>query len=99
MATHVVYGGRVVPIPASGLVIGRDPGPAPAIQVPEGRAGLSRRHCTLRRDAGRTQVIDHSSHGTFIDGARVRGRALLRAGTTLRLGDPGVELQLVTIGD
>jgi hypothetical protein len=99
MATHVVYGGRVVPIPAGGLVIGRDPGPAPSVQVPEGRAGLSRRHCTLRRDATRSQVIDHSSHGTFLDGARVRGRALLRAGATLRLGDPGVELQLVAIGN
>lgn len=99
MATHVVYGGRVVPIPAGGLVIGRDPGPAPSVQVAEGRAGLSRRHCTLRRDATRSQVIDHSSHGTYLDGARVRGRALLRAGATLRLGDPGVELQLVAIGD
>lgn len=99
MATHVVYGGRVVPIPSGGLVIGRDPGPAPSVQVPEGRAGLSRRHCTLRRDATRSQVIDHSSHGTFLDGARVRGRALLRAGATLRLGDPGIELQLVAIGD
>jgi hypothetical protein len=99
MATHVVYGGRVVPIPAHGLVLGRDPGPAPSVQLPEGRAGLSRRHCTLRRDGARTQVIDHSSHGTFLDGARVRGRALLPAGATLRLGDPGIELQLVAIGD
>lgn len=99
MATHVVYGGRVVPIPERGLVIGRDPGAAPSVQVPEGRAGLSRRHCTLRRDGTRTQVIDHSSHGTFLDGARVRGRALLHAGATLRLGDPGIELQLVAIGD
>ena len=98
MATHVVYRGRVVPIPAAGLVIGRDPGAAPALQLPEGIAGLSRRHCTVRRDeGGRTQVIDHSSHGTFLDGARVRGRALLPAGAVLKLGDPGVELPLVAI--
>ncbi len=97
MATHVVYRGRVVPIPATGLVIGRDPGATPSLQLPEGIAGLSRRHCTLRRDAGRTQVIDHSGHGTFLDGARVRGRALLPAGAVLKLGEPGIELPLVAI--
>jgi pSer/pThr/pTyr-binding forkhead associated (FHA) protein len=51
----------------------------------------------LRRDGTRTQVIDHSTHGTFLDGARVRGRALLPAGGALRLGDPGIELPLVAI--
>lgn len=98
MATHVVYHGRVLPIPAAGLVIGRDPGPAPSLRLPDGLAGLSRRHCTLRSEAGRTQVIDHSSHGTFLDGARVRGRALLPAGGVLKVGEPGIELPLVAIG-
>jgi hypothetical protein len=98
MATHVVHAGRVLAIPAGGLVVGREPGPAPSLQLPEGRAGISRRHCTLRRDGLRTQVIDHSSHGTFIDGARVHGRALLPAGATLRIGEPGIELPLVAIG-
>lgn len=97
MATHVVYRGRVVPIPAEGLVIGRDPGGPPSLALPEGIAGLSRRHCTLRRDGQRAQVIDHSTHGTFLDGARVRGRALLPAGGVLRLGEPGIELPLVAI--
>lgn len=97
MATHVVWRGRVVPITATGLVLGRDPGGAGVLQLPEGLAGLSRRHCTLRRDGGRSQVIDHSSHGTFLDGARVRGRALLPAGGVLRLGEPGIELPLVAI--
>jgi hypothetical protein len=96
MATHVVWQGRVVPIPASGLVLGR--ATDVALALPEGQAGISRRHCTLRRVAGRTLVIDHSSHGTFVDGARVRGRALLPAGAVLRLGDPGIELPLVAIG-
>lgn len=96
MATHVVWQGGVVPIPAAGLVVGR--AGDVALSVPEGTAGISRRHCTLRREGGRTQVIDHSAHGTFVDGARVRGRALLPAGAVLRLGDPGIELPLVAIG-
>ncbi len=97
MATHVVYRGRALPITAAGVVIGRDPGDAAGLRLPEGLAGLSRRHCTLRRDGGRSQVIDHSSHGSFLDGARVRGRALLAAGSILKLGEPGIELALVAL--
>jgi hypothetical protein len=97
MATHIVYGGKVLPITATGIVIGRDPGTVSALRVPEGMAGISRRHCTLRREGGRTLVIDHSSHGTFVDGARIRGRALLPAGGMLRLGEPGIELPLVAV--
>lgn len=98
MATHVVYRGRAIPIGGEGLVIGRDPGDAAAVlALPEGIAGLSRRHCTLRREHGRAQVVDHSQFGSFLDGARVRGRAFLVAGSTLRLGTPGIELPLVSL--
>ncbi len=97
MATHVVYRGRALPITAQGLVLGRDPVDAHALRLPEGIAGLSRRHCTLRRDRGRTLLIDHSSHGSFVDGARVKGRAFLAAGSVLRLGTPGIELALVAL--
>ena len=98
MATHVVYRGRAIRIDGAGLVLGRDPGHgAGALLLPEGVAGLSRRHCTLRRERGRTQIVDHSQYGSFLDGARVRGRAFLVAGSTLRLGTPGVELPLVSL--
>jgi len=96
MATHVVYRGRALALSSVGLVLGRDPAET-ALPLPEGIAGLSRRHCTLRREDGRSQIIDHSSHGSWLDGARVHGRALLPAGSTLKLGEPGVELQLVAL--
>jgi FHA domain len=96
MATHVVYAGRARPLAPAGLVLGRDPG-ASGLRLPDGIAGLSRCHCTLLRESGRSQIIDHSTHGSWLDGARVRGRALLPAGSTLKLGEPGVELQLVAI--
>ncbi len=98
MATHVVYRGRALPLTPQGIVLGRDPGEGAALALPDGIAGLSRRHCTLRREEGRSQIIDHSSHGSWLDGARVHGRALLPAGSTLKLGDPGIELQLVALG-
>ncbi|HMA12873.1 MAG TPA: FHA domain-containing protein [Steroidobacteraceae bacterium] len=98
MATHVVYRGRAIAIDGRGLVIGRDPGDGEkGLVLPGGVAGLSRRHCTLRRERGRTQIVDHSRYGSFLDGARVRGRAFLSAGSTLRLGTPGVELPLVAL--
>jgi pSer/pThr/pTyr-binding forkhead associated (FHA) protein len=86
-----------MPITAQGLVLGRDPADANALRLPEGIAGLSRRHCTLRRDHGRTLLVDHSSYGSFVDGARVNGRAFLAAGSVLRLGTPGIELPLVAL--
>jgi pSer/pThr/pTyr-binding forkhead associated (FHA) protein len=99
MATHVIHRGRALPIGADALVIGRDPAAAQELRLPEGIAGLSRRHCTLRRERGRSVLIDHSSHGSYLDGVRVRGRAFLSAGSVLRLGTPGVELHLVALAD
>jgi hypothetical protein len=97
MATHVVYRGRAIPIPAEGMVLGRAE-TGHTLQLPEGIAGLSRRHCTLQRTGNRTQVIDHSRHGTFVDGLRVHGRGFLAAGSVLRLGTPGIELPLIALG-
>lgn len=99
-ATHLVFRGRAIPIEGQGLVLGRDPGEgAGHIVLPEGIAGVSRRHCTLQRAGDETVLVDHSRYGTFVDGQRVNGRTLLAAGSTLRLGTPGIELPLVAIGE
>jgi hypothetical protein len=96
--THVVFGGRALAIDAEGLVLGRNPGAGRgALRLPEGIAGLSRRHCTLRRTGPDTVLIDHSQYGSFVDGMRVNGRTLLAAGSVLRLGTPGIELPLITL--
>ena len=97
-ATHFVFRGRAVAIGEEGIVLGREPGEGAALQLPEGIAGLSRRHCTLRRAGAETVLVDHSRYGTFVDGQRVNGRTLLQAGSLLRLGTPGVELPLIAIG-
>jgi hypothetical protein len=98
-ATHLVYRGRAIPIGEQGLVLGRAPGDgATALTLPEGIAGLSRRHCTVRRVGSETVLVDHSRFGSFVDGQRVDGRALLAAGSVLRLGTPGIDLPLVALG-
>ena len=65
----------------------------------EGLAGISRRHCTLSPEGEQLILIDHSGFGTFVNGERVAERVSLRAGDRVRLGDPGVELALITVSE
>ena len=53
----------------------------------------------LRRDGYSVIVEDHSTHGSFLNGQRLAGRAELAAGDTLRLGSPGVELLVIRVED
>jgi pSer/pThr/pTyr-binding forkhead associated (FHA) protein len=59
--------------------------------------GVSRTHCRLLRDADGAWLEDQSTYGTFLNGERVGGRVALRAGDRLRLGNPGLELELVRV--
>ncbi|HEX7417054.1 MAG TPA: FHA domain-containing protein, partial [Steroidobacteraceae bacterium] len=70
---------------------------ATRIVLPEGLAAVSRSHCTLLREADAVVLVDHSRYGTFVNGERVAGRTVLRAGDTIRIGEPGVELALISV--
>jgi hypothetical protein len=95
--THLLWSGRALPLAGAALEIGRAPAGG-GVELPEGLAGVSRLHCTVRDDGGAIVLVDHSRHGTFVNGERVAGRARLRAGDRLRIGDPGVELALIAVG-
>lgn len=99
-ASHVLYAGRAWPLASEPIVVGRlqAPGSQPSIQLPEGLAAVSRRHCTLLRDGDDVFLVDHSRYGTTVNGERVAGRTVLRAGDTIRIGEPGVELALIAVG-
>ena len=96
--THLLWEGVAYPL---------DPGPFHlGIAIPEGSqglnlsgavAGISRSHCTLRRFEGTVVVEDHSRYGSYLNGRRVETTALLRAGDRLRLGTPGIEVQLIEV--
>ena len=75
------------------------PAPRQALALPEGLAGVSRRHCTFVRDGGEVVLVDHSHFGTFVNGERVSERVRIHAGDKVRLGEPGVELSLISIGE
>jgi hypothetical protein len=99
--THLLWSGRALPLPVveSGVLeVGRSPA-AGGVALADGLAGVSRLHCSLCREAGQVVLVDHSRHGTWINGERVAGRARLRAGDRVRIGDPGVELELISVGE
>ena len=58
--------------------------------------GVSRRHCSLQLENGQCVVRDYSRYGTFLNGHRIDGSAILQVGDRLRIGTPGIELQLIT---
>jgi len=95
--THILFGGDSMRFPEVGLVIGTEEvSNTPHITLPRVAAGVSRRHCSLRREDERTVLIDHSRHGTWVNGARVRERATVRPGDRVRVGTPGVEFTLIS---
>ncbi len=96
--THVLHAGRAHPITSEPLVIGLAPDAARSLALPGPAAGVSRRHCELLREGEAVLVRDLSRYGTFVNGERVAGSALLAAGDRLRLGRPGVSLELVAVG-
>lgn len=95
--THILFGGDSMRFPDVGVTIGTgEEAGSPHITLPRAAAGVSRRHCSLRREGDGTVLIDHSRYGTWVNGARVRERAVVRPGDRVRVGTPGVEFTLIS---
>jgi hypothetical protein len=98
--THVLLNGQVYAVGGGGsVIIGRAPTGPRSITLPDGLAGVSLRHCTLSLEGDELILIDHSSFGSFVNGERVAERVSVRAGDRVRLGEPGVELALLAVGE
>jgi hypothetical protein len=95
--SHFLLEGRVYALGAEPLVLGRSPLGPRTLSLPEGIAGVSRRHCTLIPEASEVVLLDHSNFGTFVNGERVMERVRVRGGDRVRLGDPGIELALIAV--
>jgi hypothetical protein len=96
--THVVFGGQAFALGPEPVQVGRAPKGVRVIALGDSLPGVSAEHCTLVADAGGVRVCDHSRFGTWLNGARVNGEAALSPGDRLRLGTPGVVLELVAVG-
>ena len=96
--THLLHDGVAYPLDPEPFFLG--------VSIPDGKRGLnltgetsgiSRYHCSIYRADVGVVVEDHSKFGSFLNGKRVRDRAPLQAGDRLRLGSPGIELQLIEV--
>jgi S1-C subfamily serine protease len=84
---------RGVPVPSSGLRIGRDPGNDLRLPDPQ----VSRRHARVWQDGGRYYVRDESStNGTFVNEERIAGTRELKLGDRIRVGSSIFELRAGT---
>ena len=96
--THVLFQGRAWTISDQPLAIGWSlEGKARALALPSSSPGVSRSHCTLIRRNGSVVVEDHSTYGSFVNEERVVGSTPLTVGDRLRLGAPGVTLDLIQL--
>jgi hypothetical protein len=98
--THLLHAGTAHPITPEPLVLGTAvPEGARGLELAGATSGISRAHCRLFRDGDRIVIEDLSAHGSFLNGRRIDGRTEIAAGDRLRLGSPGIELQLIRMVD
>lgn len=97
--THLLHAGRALALSVTPLEIGRAPAGAPSLALAGDLSGVSRLHCSVVCEAGQVMLVDHSRYGSYVNGERVAGRSILRSGDVVRVGDPGVELTLITVRD
>jgi pSer/pThr/pTyr-binding forkhead associated (FHA) protein len=74
--------GREYAVPAEGLTLGRDAGCDVVVVAPN----VSRRHARIVQVGGGYELVDTSSNGILVNGARVVGQLALARGDTVRIG-------------
>ncbi len=57
--------------------------------------GVSRRHCSIERSNGQCVLQDYSRYGTFLNGHKIDGSAVLQVGDLVRVGTPGYEFRVI----
>jgi hypothetical protein len=96
--THLLFQGRAWRISDQPLVIGWSvDAQRRALVLPSSSPGVSRAHCTVVRRNGAVMIEDHSTYGSYVNEERVAGRTALTVGDRLRLGSPGVTLELIQL--
>jgi hypothetical protein len=93
--THLLFEGRAWRLGAAPVQVGSEIGEH-EYGIRLDSQGISRRHCTVQVEAGRVLVHDQSRYGTWLNGHRIEGSAVLQAGDVLAIGQPPRELRLVT---
>ena len=99
-ATHVLCEGRAWTLRSEPLTVGTQvPENLRALPLPAGLPGVSRVHCRLLLRDGIAWIEDLSSYGSFVNEQRVHGQAELQRGDRVRLGAPGIILEIIQLVD
>jgi hypothetical protein len=94
--THLLFENTAYPIDARTLLMGSQPVAGERwIDLRGDMPGVSRRHCSIERSNGQCIVQDFSRYGTFLNGHKIDGSAVLQVGDLIRLGTPGYEFRLI----
>jgi hypothetical protein len=94
--THLLLGHLARPLTPEPLVVGTaPPEDERGLRLEGETAGISRAHCRLFEADGEVVLEDLSTYGTFVNGERVVGRAVVNPGDRVRVGSPGRELLLI----
>ena len=98
--THLLFGHNAYGLRGEPLVLGsqRSDGER-SLDLQQEMPGVSRRHCSVSPDNGQFVVTDHSRYGTFLNGHRIDGSAVLQTGDLIRIGTPGFEFRLISTED
>lgn len=96
LPTHLLFDNTAFSIDGQPLMLGSQPAPGERwVDLQGDMPGISRRHCSLVCQNGQCVVQDYSRYGTFLNGHKIDGSAVLQVGDLLRLGTPGYELRLI----
>lgn len=95
--SHVLIGNTAYVLGNSPLILGSEQtGTDRLVALDSDMPGISRRHCALQFIGGQCVLEDFSRYGTFLNGNRIDGSAVLQIGDVLRVGSPGYEYRLIT---
>jgi hypothetical protein len=98
--SHLLFGHNAYSLQGEPLVLGSQvAGDERWLDLQQEMPGMSRRHCVIGPDNGQFVVTDHSRYGTFLNGHRIDGSAVLQTGDLIRIGTPGFEFRLITAED
>ena len=98
--THLLFGHNAFSLSGEPLVLGSQAADNERwLDLQQEMPGVSRRHCVVGQDNGQFVLTDHSRYGTFLNGHRIEGSAVLQTGDLIRIGTPGFELRLISAED
>ncbi len=97
LPTHLLFGHNAYSLQGRPLVLGSQvESDERWLDLQQEMPGMSRRHCVVSLDNGQFVISDFSRYGTFLNGHRIDGSAVLQTGDLIRIGTPGFEFRLIS---